>query len=88
MILVAPLCCRRCALSRASQAESRIRKGANIITRTILAITAVSAASMPIERPAATTWATSCTVAPMYTPQVPGSRGSSPQSWSSWNSAG
>ena len=53
------------ALARArSHAASIGKNGASIITRTILAITAVPAASGPICRPAATTCATSCTVEP------------------------
>lgn len=48
--------------------DSTSRKGASIITRTILAITAVSAAWLPMASPAATTWATSCTVEPTKTP--------------------
>ena len=54
--------------SRACHSASSSRKGASIITRTILAITAVLVASGLMAAPAATTWATSCTVAPTYRP--------------------
>ncbi|MCY1460766.1 hypothetical protein D9M71_783520 [compost metagenome] len=56
------------ARPRASSSDSATRNGASIITRTILAITAVSAAPSLTARPAATTWATSCTVEPVNTP--------------------
>jgi hypothetical protein len=49
--------------------DSSSRKGASSITRTIFSITATPATSVPMDRPAATTWATSCTVAPRYRPR-------------------
>src|SRR5690606_4341710 len=54
------------------------RNGASIITRTILVMTAASAAGSLIARPAATTWATSCTVAPVNTPKAVSSSGIQP----------
>ena len=53
---------------RATQADSSTRKGASIITRTILAITAASPACWLTAVPAATTCATSCTVEPVKSP--------------------
>src|SRR6202035_5507141 len=47
------------ARTRSSQADNTIRKGASIMTRTSLVMTAVLAVSMLTERPAATTCATS-----------------------------
>jgi hypothetical protein len=55
---------------RDRQADSTIRKGANIITRTIFATTAVLPASTPTALPAATTCATSWMVEPMKIPKA------------------
>ncbi|MNN67366.1 hypothetical protein D3C81_1829950 [compost metagenome] len=63
---------------RASNADRPTRNGASIITRTILVMTAASAAGSLIARPAATTWATSCTVAPVNTPKAVSSSGIQP----------
>ena len=41
--------------------------GASIITRIILVMVAASAISGPMALPAPTTWATSCSVEPVYT---------------------
>ncbi len=64
------------------------RNGASIITRTILAITAAFAASCPIDLPAATTCATSCTVEPIYTPNAAGVAASTCQPRFNWYSKG
>ncbi len=58
------------APERANHADRMTRKGASIITRTIFAMTAVSAAESPIAWPAATTCATSWIVEPAQRPYV------------------
>ncbi|MOA57937.1 hypothetical protein D3C78_1822200 [compost metagenome] len=73
---------------RAHQADSSSRKGASIITRTILAITAMSAAWGEMASPAATTCATSCTVEPTYRPYCECVRSSRAWAAFQWNSAG
>ena len=50
---------------RASSRLMTSSTGASIITRIILTMTAPSAISAPMALPAPTTWATSCSVAPV-----------------------
>lgn len=63
---------------RCTHHDSASKNGANIITRIIFVVTATSATSAPIARPAATTCATSCTLEPTYTPYAVPENGHQP----------
>src|SRR5699024_12444607 len=66
----APMVCAPLLLCSATQTLKTNKKGASNITRTILAITAVSVACALTASPTATTCATSCTVEPVNKPKT------------------